>query len=70
MIILDINKVSKSFGFGNILNNLSFSINEGERVAIVGNNGCGKSTLLKIIAKIEKQDSGTQTKRICRNRRI
>ena len=59
MIILDLNKVSKSFGFGNILNNLSFSINEGERVAIVGNNGCGKSTLLKIIAKIEKQDSGT-----------
>ena len=58
MIILDLNKISKSFGFGNILDNMSFSINEGERVAIVGNNGCGKSTLLKIIAKLEKQDSG------------
>ena len=59
MIILDVNKVTKSFGFGELLKDISFSINEGERVAIVGNNGCGKSTLLKIIAKIEKQDNGT-----------
>lgn len=59
MIILDVNKVSKSFGFGNILNEVSFSINEGEKLGLVGNNGTGKSTLLKLIAHIEKQDSGT-----------
>lgn len=59
MIILDVNKVSKSFGFGNILNEVSFSINEGEKIGLVGNNGTGKSTLLKLIAHIEKQDSGT-----------
>lgn len=59
MIILDVNKVSKSFGFGNILNEVSFSINEGEKIGLVGNNGTGKSTLLKIIAHIEKQDNGT-----------
>ena len=59
MIILDVNKVSKSFGFGNILNEISFSINEGEKIGLVGNNGTGKSTLLKLIAHIEKQDSGT-----------
>ena len=59
MIILDVNKIAKSFGFGNILNGASFSLNEGERVAIVGNNGCGKSTLLKIIYGLERQDSGT-----------
>ena len=59
MIILDINKVSKSFGFGKLLDSVSFSINEGERVAIVGQNGSGKSTLLKMIAKIEKVDEGT-----------
>ena len=59
MIILDVNKVSKSFGFGNILNEVSFSINEGEKIGLVGNNGTGKSTLLKLIAHIEKQDNGT-----------
>lgn len=59
MIILDVNKVSKSFGFGNILNEVSFPINEGEKLGLVGNNGTGKSTLLKIIAHIEKQDNGT-----------
>lgn len=58
MIILDVNKVTKSFGFGKLLENISFSINEGERVAIVGRNGCGKSTLLKLIARIENVDSG------------
>lgn len=59
MIVLDVNKITKNFGFGKILDEVSFSLNEGERVAIVGNNGCGKSTLLKIIARLEKEDFGT-----------
>lgn len=59
MIILDVNKLSKSFGFENLIKNFSFSLNDNERVAIVGENGSGKSTLLKLIAKIEKQDEGT-----------
>lgn len=58
MLILNINKLTKNYGFGNVLNELSFSINEGEKVAIVGSNGCGKSTLLKIIAGIENYKSG------------
>lgn len=59
MIILDLNKVNKTFGFGHLFEDISFSINEGERVAIVGNNGCGKSTLLKMIAGYENTTSGT-----------
>lgn len=59
MIILDVNKLTKSYGFGQVLNNISFTVNENERIAIVGENGCGKSTLLKIIAGIEKKDSGS-----------
>ena len=59
MIILDVNKINKTFGFGKLLEDVSFSVNEKERIAIVGDNGCGKSTLLKIIAKYEHPDSGT-----------
>lgn len=59
MIILDVNKVSKNFGYGTLFENISFSLNEGESISIVGHNGCGKSTLLKLIAKEEKIDNGS-----------
>ena len=59
MIAINVNNVSKSFGFGKLFENLSFTINEGERLAIVGNNGSGKSTLLKIIARFENADTGS-----------
>lgn len=59
MIILDVNKVSKNFGYGTLFSDVTFSLNEGESISIVGPNGCGKSTLLKIIAKVEKADNGS-----------
>lgn len=59
MIILDVNKLGKNFGYGKLFEDISFSLNEGESISIVGPNGCGKSTLLKMIAGIERKDTGT-----------
>ena len=61
MIEISFNKVTKNFGFGNILDNISFEIHTGEIVALIGNNGEGKSTILNIINKDEKETSGTVT---------
>jgi len=52
-MLLDVIKVGKNFGFGDVLSNISFSVNAGDKLALVGKNGCGKSTLLKIIAGLE-----------------
>ena len=58
MIIIDVNKLAKNFGYGSLFQDVSFSLNEGESLAIVGPNGCGKSTILKIIAGLESTDKG------------
>lgn len=59
MLILDVNKLAKNFGYEQLFEDVSFTLNEGESVAIVGPNGCGKSTILKIIAGLEIADKGT-----------
>ena len=57
-MLLACNSISKSFGEDTILNEVSFHINEREKMAIVGINGAGKSTLLKIIMQELSADSG------------
>lgn len=59
MIILDVNKLSKDFGYGRLFDSVSFSLNEGESISIVGPNGCGKSTILKMIMGLVKIDGGS-----------
>lgn len=56
---LKINNVSKSFGKKKVLENLSFEVNSGEIIGLVGENGAGKSSLLHILATISKADSGS-----------
>ncbi|MBE3605398.1 ABC-F family ATP-binding cassette domain-containing protein [Campylobacter sp. RM13119] len=58
MALIDLIEVSKKFGPNEILNEVSLSINERERIAIIGKNGGGKSTLMKIICGAYDVDSG------------
>ncbi|WP_300379553.1 ribosomal protection-like ABC-F family protein [Clostridium sp.] len=58
MIVLSCKSISKSYGITEILKDITFSINEGDKVGIIGGNGEGKSTLFKIISKELSQDNG------------
>ncbi|GJM59976.1 hypothetical protein PEDI_05280 [Persicobacter diffluens] len=55
---LSIEELHKSFDERLLLNGVSFGINQGQKIALVGVNGCGKSTLMKIIAGREEADKG------------
>ena len=58
VMILSLNNVSLSFGDKNILNKISFLVNENDRVALIGDNGTGKTTLLKVITGEYHKDEG------------
>lgn len=58
MIVLQTNKITKSFATDLILSNISIEVQSQDRVALVGRNGAGKSTLLKIITGDLSYDSG------------
>lgn len=56
--VLTVQELSKSFGNRHLFSGLNFSINRGEKVALIGNNGTGKTTILKILNKLLRQDHG------------
>lgn len=58
MVVLSCKDISKSYGIQEVLKNVTFSINEGDKVGIIGGNGEGKSTLFKILSKEITQDDG------------
>lgn len=59
MNLVTIEHLSKSYTERLLFDDTSFSINEGEKVGLIGINGTGKSTLLKIVAGLEEADGGT-----------
>lgn len=58
MLALSVSELTLSFGTNKILEGISFSVNEGERVGIIGQNGAGKTSLFKIIKNEYTADSG------------
>ena len=61
MILINADNISKSYTEKPLLNGVSLSIHEGEKIGLIGVNGTGKSTLLRIIAGAEDPDSGDVT---------
>lgn len=61
MNILSVEQLTKNYGTKQLFHNLTFGINQGEKIGLIGINGTGKSTLLKLLVGWEKPDSGRIT---------
>ena len=61
MSILEVNNIHKSFGSTNVLKGISFSLEKGEVLAIIGSSGSGKTTLLRCLNFLETPSVGTIT---------
>ena len=59
MAILEVKDIKKSFGKTEVLKGISFSLNEGEVISIIGSSGSGKTTLLRCLNFLETPDSGS-----------
>ena len=58
MSVLEVNHISKSFGKTPVLQDISFSLEEGQALSIIGSSGSGKTTLLRCLNFLEKPDGG------------
>ena len=61
MAILEVKNLSKTFGDLKVLKDISFNVEQGQVVAIIGPSGSGKSTLLRCINMLERADGGEIT---------
>ena len=59
MAILEVRNIEKHFGATKVLNDISFSLEKGQAIAIIGSSGSGKTTLLRCLNFLEKPDRGT-----------
>jgi ATPase subunit of ABC transporter with duplicated ATPase domains len=59
MALVEVSKLNKAFGIVELFNDLSFKLNNNEKLAIIGPNGCGKTTLLRMLVGQETIDEGT-----------
>ena len=59
MAILEVNNLKKNFGATDVIKDISFSMNEGETLSIIGSSGSGKTTILRCLNFLEIPDGGT-----------
>lgn len=59
MILISVQELQKSFGVHEVLRSVTFSLQKGEKMGLVGVNGCGKTTLMRMIAGEMQPDGGT-----------
>ena len=62
MTILELHHIAMAFGAQDVLTDVTFQVQKGEKVGLIGENGCGKSTILKMIAGMETPIAGTINK--------
>ena len=58
MAVLEVNNIVKRFGTHEVVKNISFSLDEGETLAVIGTSGSGKTTLLRCLNFLERLDAG------------
>lgn len=58
MILISVQELQKSFGIHEVLRSVTFSLQKGEKMGLVGVNGCGKTTLMRLIAGEMQPDGG------------
>ncbi|MCI6648854.1 MAG: amino acid ABC transporter ATP-binding protein [Lachnospiraceae bacterium] len=61
MALLEVKNIKKSFGSTQVLHDISFDLNKGEAISIIGSSGSGKTTLLRCLNFLERPDAGTIT---------
>ena len=59
MLVLDVQHIEKHFGATRVLEDISFSLDQGQALAIIGSSGSGKTTLLRCLNFLERPDQGT-----------
>lgn len=57
-MVIDVRNLSKAYNNKNVIENISFQLNKGDLLGVIGRSGCGKTTLLKCLSLLEKPDTG------------
>ncbi|OQY18050.1 MAG: ABC transporter, partial [Desulfobacteraceae bacterium 4572_35.1] len=63
MNVIDVSALAKHYGARQLLGEVTFAVDEKEKVGLIGRNGCGKSTLLRIVAALDDADNGSVAKK-------